>query len=210
MSLDEFITKYNGEYVEVSGPTAPNQCVDLGNAYIREVLNLPIIEWTNAIDFPQRAGDKYDWILNTPTNIPVRGDLVIFYGVYGHISIFLEGDVNEFWSFDQNFPQGSFCTVEKHKYDQVKGWLHPKQLNKPSEENLNWDCFLLVCNTLGVQADPDNKKDSAKKAKDRINQLKSEVDSRQTTIDALNNKITAQQLALQQIARIISAAKITI
>jgi len=109
MTFEQFILKYNGMYVEVAGTVnALYQCTDLGNAYLRDVLNLPIIEWTNAIDYPSKAGNKYDWILNTPEGIPQKGDLVIFnIGQYGHISIFLLGDTNQIITFDQNFPLGS-------------------------------------------------------------------------------------------------------
>ena len=127
MTFEQFILKYNGMYVEVAGTVnALYQCTDLGNAYLRDVLNLPIIEWTNAIDYPSKAGNKYDWILNTPEGIPQKGDLVIFnIGQYGHISIFLLGDTNQIITFDQNFPLGSKCALRTHDYSKVVGWLHP-------------------------------------------------------------------------------------
>lgn len=128
MTLEDFIKKYNGKYVEISGSTARFQCVDLANLYLREVLSLPIIAWTNAIDFPKKAGDKYDYILNTPEGVPQRGDLVVFDGKYGHISIFVEGNTKRFTSFDQNFPTGSPAHLHEHNYTnpRVLGWLRPK------------------------------------------------------------------------------------
>src|SRR3990167_8781328 len=107
MTLSEFLEKFNGEFVEVAGsPGAVNQCVDLANAYIRDVLGQPIIEWTNAIDFPKKVDlSKYDYFLNTPMGVPKEGDLIIFGGTqYGHISIFIEGNVDTFRSLDQNYP----------------------------------------------------------------------------------------------------------
>ena len=68
----------NGEYKETAGTDAKNQCVDLANAYIRYVLGLPVIEWTNAVDFPSKAGDNYKYILNSPDGVPQEGDLVIW------------------------------------------------------------------------------------------------------------------------------------
>jgi len=128
MNFTELMSILNGEYKETAGTDAQNQCVDLANAYIKYVLGLPVIEWTNAVDFPSKAGDKYDWIPNTPTGVPQEGDLVIWGGTYGHIAIFIEGNANRFTSFDENYPTGSPCHVQEHTYlsPKVIGWLHPK------------------------------------------------------------------------------------
>lgn len=133
MTLDEFVTKYLGKYVEYHsyGTGALNQCVDLVNQYIVEVLGLPAIIGTNAQDFPSKAGSNYDYILNTPTGVPSKGDLVIFKSAdnVGHISIFLEGNANLFTSLDQNYPTGSPVKKVSHNYRNVLGWLHPKNTN---------------------------------------------------------------------------------
>lgn len=140
-TFQEFLEENNGDFVEVAGsPNALNQCVDLVNAYIRDVLGLPIIEWTNAIDFPKRAGEKYTWIVNTPSGVPQEGDIVVWgspYGKYiengvtkyaGHVAIFISGNADKFKSFDQNYPiVGSNCHVQDHTYNGVLGWLHPKE-----------------------------------------------------------------------------------
>jgi hypothetical protein len=129
MTLQQFIEKWNGKFCEVAGSAnAQNQCVDLANAYIRDILGLPIIEWTNAKDFPSKASpDNYEYILNTPTGVPKEGDLIIWGGTTaGHIAIFLEGDANKFRSFDQNYPSGSPCRIVEHGYSNVLGWLRPK------------------------------------------------------------------------------------
>lgn len=129
MTFTEFMGILNGEYKETAGTNAKNQCVDLANAYIKYVLGLPIIEWANAVDFPTKAGDKYEYILNTPTGVPSEGDLVIWGGTYGHIAIFIEGNATRFTSFDENYPTGSPCHVQEHTYlsPKVLGWLHPKE-----------------------------------------------------------------------------------
>lgn len=135
MTLQEFLIKWNGKYCEVAGSAnAQNQCVDLANAYIRDVLGLPIIEWTNAIDFPSKGGDKYTYILNTPTGVPSEGDLVIWGNSPGHIAIFLDGNANSFTSFDQNYPTGSPCHIQGHTYANVLGWMHPKTLPQVDQE----------------------------------------------------------------------------
>jgi len=130
MTLDEFVKKYNDKKVEAGGSAGAEwQCVDLANQYISEVLGLPKILWTNAIDFPKKAGSNYDYIKNTPTGVPQKGDLIIWgsgAGQYGHIAIFLEGNVNSFKSFDQNWPLYSPCHVQGHYYKNVIGWMRPK------------------------------------------------------------------------------------
>ena len=127
LTIQEFLDKNNGKYVEVAGTSnALNQCVDLANAYLRDVLNQPIVEWTNAKDFPLKIGDKFEYILNTPTNVPIEGDLIVWDGGNGHIAIFIEGDANTFRSYDQNYPTGSPCHIQQHNYSSVTGWLRFK------------------------------------------------------------------------------------
>jgi len=137
ITLDEFITKYTGKFVEYHsyGTGAVNQCVDLCNQYIVECLGLPAIIGTNAQDFPSKAGSNYDYILNTPTGIPSKGDLVIFKSAdnVGHISIFIEGTATKFTSFDQNYPTGSPCKQVGHYYTNVLGWMKPKKANMTTE-----------------------------------------------------------------------------
>lgn len=129
MDLEEFIEKWNGKFCEVAGSSwAYNQCVDLANAYIRDVLGESIIEWTNARDFPSKVNDNYEYILNTPEGVPEPGDIVIWDSAdhSGHIAIFIEGTNKSFRSFDQNYPTGSPCHVQGHYYNNVLGWLRHK------------------------------------------------------------------------------------
>lgn len=163
MTLTEFLSILNGEYKETAGTTAKNQCVDLANAYIKYVLGLPPIEWTNAVDFPSKAGDNYEYILNTPTGVPKEGDLIIWGGTYGHIAIFIEGNENRFTSFDENYPTGYPCHVQEHTYlsPKVLGWLRCKvqpqtdpqvELNKcVNDRNAHWDFIINVAGKLGVE-----------------------------------------------------------
>lgn len=139
MTLDELVKKYNGKQVEVAGSVnAQNQCVDLANLYIRDVLGLKIIEWTNAKDFPSKADDNYEYIKNTLDGVPSKGDLVIWNGNVGggagHISIFLEGNANIFTSFDQNWSVKERCKIEKHRYNNVIGWLRPIKEKEPMSD----------------------------------------------------------------------------
>jgi GH25 family lysozyme M1 (1,4-beta-N-acetylmuramidase) len=126
ITLQSFIKKYDGKFVETAGsPNAVNQCTDLVNAYIRDVLGLPIIEWTNARDFDSKL-PQLTWIPNTPTGVPKAGDIVIWkHNQYGHIGVFIEGDIKSFRSFDQNYPTGTPAHTQNHSYTNppVAGWL---------------------------------------------------------------------------------------
>lgn len=137
MSLDEFIRKYDRNYVEVNG-SALNQCVDLANRYIIDVLNEEPIFYKNAKDFWDAANDNYERILNSDTAIPQAGDIIIWDAwEYGHIAVATGlGDTGWFQSFDQNFPIGSVCHLVDHNYNNVKGWLRYKKGNNMDKEEL--------------------------------------------------------------------------
>ena len=193
MNFSEFIAKYNGRFVEVAGtPNALNQCTDLANAYISEVLGLPIIEWTNAVDFPSKVGDKYDYILSTPTNIPQEGDLIIWRPSPGHIAIFREGNINRFSSFDQNFPIGSSCHIQEHTYVNVIGWLRAKQSTTTPDP-------LSICNQrLGeLQADAERKQGVIEDRDNEIIRLKGEKLTLQEEKDTLTVSLHDGQDELQ-------------
>jgi len=155
MTLDTFITKYNGKKVEYHSYSsgALYQCTDLANQYIVEVLNLTPIIGTNAQDFPTKRGNEFNWIINTPDALPTKGALMIFKSTdgVGHISIFVEGNLNLFRSFDQNYPTGSPCKIVQHNYRNVLGWLTPIMPEKTytqaewqterDERNKNWELY---------------------------------------------------------------------
>lgn len=218
MTLQEFIDKYNGKFVEYHsyGTGAKNQCVDLANQYITEVLKLPAIIGTNAQDFPNKINSNdYEYIKNTPTGVPNAGDLVIFKSSdnVGHISIFVEGNANLFTSFDQNYPTGSPCKLVSHNYRNVLGWLHPKkepmsdtmQIDKKTFEKLvrnssQWD---EVVKYLMPEADPANT--TAEQLKNIVAGIRSritdvekqlavanaEVENRKEQVDRLKDQIAS-------------------
>jgi hypothetical protein len=112
---------------------AKNQCVDLANAYISEVLGLPIVLGTNAVDFPKKClSPNYEYILNTTTAVPIQGDIIIWSSPdgIGHIGICDSATSLKFVSFDQNWPVGSVCKLVNHTYTgtyKVIGWLRGKK-----------------------------------------------------------------------------------
>jgi FtsZ-binding cell division protein ZapB len=179
MTFQELLEVYNGQYIEIAGTDARNQCVDLANSYIKYVLHLPIIEFTNAKDFPSKAGSDYEYILNSPTGVPVEGDLVIWGGTYGHIAIFIEGDVSRFTSFDENYPTGSPCHVQEHSYSNVLGWLHPK--NAPQSEEV-------IINEL--RADRDKNWNLYQGALSKQIELETSVEQANKTITNITNENT--------------------
>jgi len=135
MTLNEFVSKYLGKFVEAGGSiNALNQCVDIINQYLVEVLDQPKLLGTNAQDFPAKIGSNYDYFLNTPSGVPSPGDIVIFKSTsgIGHISIFIEGTASLFKSFDQNYPLGSPCKIVSHNYTNVLGWLRLKPQTMPA------------------------------------------------------------------------------
>jgi hypothetical protein len=138
MNLQLFIDKYNGKFVDYDGKFG-YQCVDLMRFYINEIFGLnPYDILPGAIyakqifqRFPATpsASKYFTKIINTPTGVPKKGDIVFWgwypfvTGIAGHVAIFVEGDTNRFISFDQNFPLRSSCHYVNHSYRGVMGWL---------------------------------------------------------------------------------------
>ena len=196
MTFQQFLTKWNGKYLEVAGSAnAKNQCVDLANGYIRDVLGLPIIEWTNAQDFPKKAGPAYDYILNSPTNIPKEGDIVVWKSAdnVGHIAVFIEGNANSFKSFDQNYPLGSPCHIQGHTYANVLGWLRPKKGTEMEPEIIKRaDAFVAVCSALGKPVDKDIVIADIKRLltlEDKLRERDADLDKKRAELEALSLKL---------------------
>lgn len=223
MTLQDFIIKWQGRYCEVAGsPGATNQCVDLANAYIRDVLGLPIIEWTNAVDFPEKAGDKYEWIANTQYNIPKEGDIVVWKPSPGHIGVFIEGNVDKFKSLDQNFPVGSPCHVQDHTYQNVRGWLRVKtppvdmgsEVDKIRlERDRNWNWFDAVCKALGVETNVDVAVAEAKKCKELSQTLidkEKQLLEVQTQATDLQAQIELKTKAIEDVTAQVATLKIEV
>jgi hypothetical protein len=130
LTLDEFIEKYLGQPVDFDGVWG-GQCVDLYRFYLRDVLGFPqSVPVGGAAEIWDTASAEYfDCILNDPQAVPQKGDIVIWDrnagGGFGHVAIFLEGDVNSFISLDENWPTLSKVTKTKHNYKNVIGWLRP-------------------------------------------------------------------------------------
>lgn len=131
INFDEFIKRYAGKKIDYDGAYGA-QCVDLYRQYVKECIGLPqsppvpgAADIWNTIDT-----SKWLRITNTPTGIPQKGDVMIWNknagGGYGHVAVYVSGDVMKFISFDQNWPVGSGCHYQNHDYTNVQGWLRPK------------------------------------------------------------------------------------
>lgn len=139
-----FFDEWNGKACNPDGAYG-NQCVDVADQFSTEVVGIPLPPVNGAKDFWNKNLIGYDKIPNTPTGVPVIGDVIIWgWGAFGHVAIFKEGDENKFTSFDQDFPTqgyydsaGNFigtgvCHFQDHNnYDGVLGWFHP-QIQEPA------------------------------------------------------------------------------
>lgn len=134
MTLDD-LKKLVGKQIEVAGSSgAEFQCVDLANYYIKNILGLPIIEWTDAKDFLKKADSNYLPLCNTPLFVPQAGDIAVWSGNvgsgHGHIAVVLEANVNSFKSIDQNWSKPLHVSLETHNYSNVIGFLRKKGSNE--------------------------------------------------------------------------------
>jgi archaellum component FlaC len=131
MTLREFRDKWLGKKADFDGFYG-GQCVDLYRFYVKEVLGFPQSPGVGgaAEIWDSASPEYYDFITNTPSGVPEPGDIVIWNrragGGFGHVAIFLHGDVNSFTSLDQNWPTLDKVTETQHNYTNVIGWLRPK------------------------------------------------------------------------------------
>ena len=223
MTLNEFVQRYNGKYVDTDGAYG-GQCMDLMHQYCVEILGIQDLSvlaapsaqqvWNN---FPNVKGHElFDKIENTPTGIPQEGDIMLWTNLpYGHVAIFVEGDANSFRSFDQNYPTGSPCHIQNHTYASVGGWLRLKSNANQTlqtqidalrlERDKNWNMFTAVCDALGVGANVAAAVAEAKKLvgnDDALVQKDKQLQEAQVQIDDLKVKlqnVTGSHDALQSL-----------
>lgn len=133
LTLVEFINKWLGKKADYDG-VWDGQCVDLYRFYCKEVLGVSqSVPVGGATEIWDTASAKYfDFILNDPYAVPQKGDILVWDrdvgGGFGHVAIFLEGDVNSFISLDQNWPTISVVTKTKHNYNNIIGWMRSKNI----------------------------------------------------------------------------------
>ena len=137
MILDQFITKYNGKYVDFDGKYGC-QCTDLIRQYLVDVFgippfSIPAVSYAKEMYTKFNPSNKYfTRVYNSLTAVPKKGDIIVWgwswptTGYAGHVAIFTGGDVNRFISFSQNYPTGSTCRYVNYTYRGVLGWLRRK------------------------------------------------------------------------------------
>lgn len=136
MTFDKWVNDNLGRGIDYDG-TYGVQCVDLAKHYIRHVLGITPQSIGNAIEYYNKRRTSsyltknFDWIDNTPSFIPKKGDLCVFTSKSGngHISVATgEGTTSYFYSYDQNFPKAKHepMTKIKHTYNSFLGVLRPK------------------------------------------------------------------------------------
>jgi hypothetical protein len=207
-TLEQFIKENNGKQVEVTGSAnAKFQCVDLANAYIRDVLGFPIVEWTNAVDFPKKClPPNYEYVLNSATGFPLKGDIVIWSSKdnIGHIAICVEdGNTKNFKSFDQNWSKPLYCTLETHTYTgtnhNVVGWLKPKSSIIISDMTTDGKNALGLLESYKINAKHSNLEGamnaligsvtSLKNATESIKNFENTVKALEAQLEAVNSKV---------------------
>lgn len=135
-TFDQFIKDWNGKPVDTDGAFGA-QCMDAMHKYKTEVLGITdfltlaapqarlVYENFNNI----KGHELFERIPNTPTGVPIKGDIFFFgkgVGPDGHVCMFIEGNVNSFRSFDQNWAGKKYCTIVTHNYNGALGWLRYK------------------------------------------------------------------------------------
>ena len=148
MTILEWFDKWNGKGIDFDGKFG-FQCVDVYRQFVKEVLEAKqSISVTGAKDvWTTFLPEVFDQIKNSPKGVPQLGDVVIWgdtIGVYGHVGICRDGNVNAFVSFDQNWPRLTdlngnglgVCHFQDHNYNGVSGWLRPKSLPQASQPSI--------------------------------------------------------------------------
>lgn len=132
MTLTQFIAKYRGKRVDADGAYGA-QCVDLLKKYYPEVLGVPAIRGNGVDYFANSPATKFLKFYNTPTRVPRAGDVMVWkktaYLPYGHVGIVTRANVFWFETFEQNWPGGSACRINRHSYIgkyPVLGWVRKK------------------------------------------------------------------------------------
>lgn len=148
ITLNEFITKWNNKFCEVTDPTNSNQCFDLAVAWT-DALGIPrvfpfLYAYQIYTNFGTEQAKYFTRIENGLFNAPQAGDIVVYKPGFngGAGDVVVATGKNGLWTFEafgQNYPLGSPCVIRNAPYNYLQyngiyGWLHPKVLDKISAE----------------------------------------------------------------------------
>lgn len=128
--LDRFIAQNTGRCLDLDGAYGC-QCRDLVNAWA-EFLGLPQVPGPNAVDMwghPSASG----WQKIAAGATPQPGDILVWgqlVGSYGHTAVYVRAGSGGFFSFDQNWPEGSSmgsaAKLIWHTSYGLLGWFRPQ------------------------------------------------------------------------------------
>ena len=137
MTHNAFVAKWIGQYNNYDGKFG-NQCTDLMRQYVKDVdgfspyLAIPTTGWAKTIFTKFKNNSFYRKVLNTPNNIPKKGDLLFFktslwfpfsFGYAGHVGIVDSATLYAIVLFNQNYYTGSPCKKTTFTYKDCLGWL---------------------------------------------------------------------------------------
>lgn len=137
IKFNDFIKNNTGKKLDYDG-VYQNQCVDLMNFYMQDVIGItrPNAKYNGASAYEifcnAKTDDNFIKIESENDNqVPQKGDIIFWntkIGQWGHVAIYVEGNINRFKSFDQNWGTAlSPCNITEHSYLGVCGWLRPKR-----------------------------------------------------------------------------------
>lgn len=211
MTLKEFIDKWKDKPCDFDGWYG-TQCMDLMHFYVYEMLGIKDATVLAAPSAKQvylnfRWGDLFEKIDNTPNGLPEEGDLIFWdNGEWGHVAIFIEGNLTRFTSFDANWPVGSLPHVQEHNYDNVLGWLRAKNGESDSElSTIKIQLELLQAKYNELDKELDDMRASRNDWKKKYNELSEksakELSEKQEHIESLQNTLSEVN------ANLVSATK---
>lgn len=131
MTINDFVAANNNKALDFDGQYGP-QCMDLIQFWAKALGKRQFTG--NANNVPGENHDQWAWINNSPNAVPTPGSIMCFApnnpathtGQFGHVDIFLSGDVHSFTALDQNWAGIQRCVEVHHgSYAGVLGWLQP-------------------------------------------------------------------------------------
>ncbi len=196
ISTDDFITLLNGVAARIvaDGISTP-QCFDVAQLWARVIGSSPFTGATADLIYNQ-PGDLYEQVPNSPTNSPVKGDLVIWNWPHVALATGNNTDSNQFEVIEQNDPTGSECHIKTYNYSGVIGWLHPKQLPQ------NMQALLDQC-----RVDRDNHWNDLQAAKATIDNLNAIIKDKDQAISSSNQQVSSLQSQVTSLTQAKDAAE---
>lgn len=122
--LSIFITLLRGtKYIVTADNLGSAQCFDIAQGWSRLLGGHPFKSPTAAGIYNETQNGFYEQIANSPTNMPILGDIVVFN--WPHVVIATGKNTTEmqFEGVSQNSPIGTDTEVRIFPYKGVIGWL---------------------------------------------------------------------------------------